>query len=315
MDGITDGDIAAFLDDRVNLKQEAVAAYRDQVRHLRERLTAYVAEHPDFTLVKMLHFGSLAKGTAISTLREIDVAVYLKPDGLDRSDLNSLLTIVRDLLIQVYPQMEQSQFVIDPPAVTIQYRSSGLTVDVVPVIPNGKPDDRGDLPLAWPRWIETSIPLHIEFIRKRAARHARFRELVRLTKWWRDEHELPLQSFLIELVWAHLVDGGAVPEDPQEALLVFFAYLARTRLEERIVFGDNYKPSDAGKSNDLVQVIDPVTPSNNVGASVTSADRDIVIRAVEIALDNVAAGSSAPSKTRGVPAYQRVFGTSFDPRG
>ncbi len=81
MQGITDGDIAAFLDDHVNLKREAVAAYCEQVRHLRERLAGYVAEHPDFVLVKMLHFGSLAKGTAISTLREMDVAVYLKPDG------------------------------------------------------------------------------------------------------------------------------------------------------------------------------------------------------------------------------------------
>ncbi|MGH9895312.1 MAG: CBASS oligonucleotide cyclase, partial [bacterium] len=252
MQGITDGDITVFLDDQVNLKREAVAAYREQVHHLREQLAVHVAEHPDFVLVKMLHFGSLAKGTAISTLHEMDVAVYLKPDGLDRNDLNSLLSTVRDLLIQAYPQMEPSQFVIDPPAVTILYRSSGLAVDVVPVIPNGKPDDRGDLPLAYPRWIETSIPLHLEFIRKRSERHARFRELIRLTKWWRDEHELPLHSFLIELIWAHLVDGGVLPDDLQEALLTFFSYVARTKLAERIVFTDNYRPSEVPNSSDLV---------------------------------------------------------------
>ncbi len=312
MQGITDGDIAAFLDDHVNLKREAVAAYREQVRHLRERLAGYVAEHPDFVLVKMLHFGSLAKGTAISTLREMDVAVYLKPDGLDRSDLNSLLSTIRDLLIQVYPQMEASQFVIDPPAVTILYRSSGLAVDVVPVIPNGKPDDRGDLPLAYPRWIETSIPLHLEFIRKRSERHARFRELIRLTKWWRDEHELPLQSFLIELIWAHLVDSGILPDDLQEALLAFFSYVARTKLGERIVFGDNYRPSEVPESSDPVQAIDPVTPTNNVGAGMTSGDRVVVLGAVEAALDSVAAGSAARSKNRGVPCYQQVFGSSFN---
>jgi tRNA nucleotidyltransferase (CCA-adding enzyme) len=312
MQGIIDADITAFLDDHVNLKREAVAAYREQVRHLRERLAAYVAEHLDFVLVKMLHFGSLAKGTAISSLREMDVAVYLKPDGLDRSDLNSLLSTVRDLLTQVYPQMEASQFVIDPPAVTILYRSSGLAVDVVPVIPNGKPDDRGDLPLADPRWIETSIPLHLAFIRKRSERHARFRELIRLTKWWRDEHELPLQSFLVELIWAHLVDAGVVPDDPQEALMAFFAYVARTRLGERIVFADNYRPSEVSRSNELVQVIDPVTPTNNVGAGMTSGDRDVVLQAAQAALDSVAAGSSAPSKNRGVLAYRDVFGSSFD---
>lgn len=222
-----------------------------------------------------------------------------------------MLSTVRDLLIQVYPQMEKSQFVIDPPAVTITFRTSGLSVDVVPVIPNGKPDDRGQLALTYPEWVETSIPLHLEFIRQRADRHPRFRELVRLTKWWRQERDVPVQSFLIELLWAHLFDAGAVPDDFQEAMMVFFAYLERTRMEERIVFADNYRPSDVKLTNDLVQVMDPVTPSNNVAASLTRPDRDAIVSAAEAALDDVAAGSSSYSKGRGVACYQRVFGSAF----
>ena len=311
MQGITSNDLGAFLEERVNLKREDVKAYRDQVQHLRERLQLYVDEHPDFALVKLLHFGSLAKATAISTLREMDVAVYLRPERLASQDLRSVLSVVRDLLIQVYPQMEPSQFVIDPPAVTIHYRSSGLDVDVVPVIPNGRPDDRGQLALSYPEWVETSIPLHLQFVRARAKRHVYFRELVRLTKWWRQERDIPLQSFLIELLWAHLVDTVTVPEDFQEALLVFFAYIERTRLEERIVFSDNYGPSEAKPTGDLVQVMDPVTPTNNVAAGITRADRDAVLQAVEAALDDVAAGSSAYSKGRGVVCYQRVFGSAF----
>lgn len=311
MQGVTSDDIAAFLDDRVNLKRDDVTAYRDQIRHLRERLTVYMNEHPDFALIKMLHFGSLAKATAISTLREVDVAVYLRPERLATRELHSVLSTVRDLLIQVYPQMETSQFVIDPPAVTINFRTSGLSVDVVPVIPNGKPDDRGQLALTYPDWVETSIPLHLEFIRQRADRHPRFRELVRLTKWWRQERDVPVQSFLIELLWAHLFDVGVVPDDFQEAMLVFFAYIERTRMEERIAFADNYRPSEVKPLNDLVQVIDPVNPTNNVAAGVTKTDRDAILRAAEAALDDVAAGSSSYSKGRGVACYQRVFGSAF----
>ncbi|NUP56563.1 MAG: nucleotidyltransferase [Gemmatimonadaceae bacterium] len=311
MQGVTSDDLAGFLEDRVNLKREDVKAYRDQVRHLRERLELYVREHPDFALIKMLHFGSLAKATAISTLREMDVAVYLRAERLSTHALHSVLETVRDLLIEVYPQMERSQFVIDPPAVTIQFRTSGLEVDVVPVIPNGKPDDRGELALAYPEWIETSIPLHLQFIRDRAERHAHFRELVRLTKWWRQERDVPLQSFLIELLWAHLFDAGRVPDDFQEAMLAFFAYIERTRLEERIVFADNYRPAEAKPTGDLVQVIDPVTPTNNVAAHMTRVDRDAVLRAAEAALDDVAAASSAYSKGRGITCYQRVFGPAF----
>ncbi len=305
------GDLATFLHERVNLSRENVEAYRDQVRYLRERLTTYVDEHPSFTLVKMLHFGSLAKGTAISPLKEMDVAVYLRPERLASHELGSVLNTVRDLLVQVYPQMEPSQFVVDPPAVTITYRTSGLNVDVVPIIPNGKPDDRGNLPLTSPEWVETSIPLHLEFVRARAERHSHYRELVRLTKWWRQEKDVPLSSFLIELVWAHLVDGGLVADDLQEALLGFFAYIERSRLEERVVFSDNYRPSDAKKTNDLVQVMDPVNPTNNVAAGVTRAERDAAIVAAENALDAIAAGSSAHSKGRGIGCYQEVFGLAF----
>ncbi|MGQ0713723.1 MAG: CBASS oligonucleotide cyclase [Gemmatimonadaceae bacterium] len=311
MQGITSDHLAAFLDEQVNLKSEDVKAYRDQVRHLRERLELYVNENPNFALVKMLHFGSLAKGTAISTLREMDLAVYLRPERVANRALHSVLATVRDLLTEVYPQMEASQFEIDPPAVTIHFRSSGLDVDVVPVIPNGKPDDRGALALTYPEWVETSIPLHLQFIRARAERHPHFRGIVRLTKWWRQERDIPLQSFLIELLWAHLVDTVAVPDDFQEAMLAFFAYIERTRLEERIVFTDNYPAAEAKPTGDLVQIMDPVTPTNNVAAQMTRADRDTVLRAAEAALDDVAAGSSAYSKGRGVTCYQRVFGTMF----
>jgi tRNA nucleotidyltransferase (CCA-adding enzyme) len=311
VNSISSDDLAVFLEQTVNLKREDVAAYRDQVRHLRERLSLYVSEHPDFALVKMLHFGSLAKATAISTLREMDVAVYLRPDGLQTHELHTVLSTVRDLLLQVYPQMESSQVVINPPAVTISYRASGLNVDVVPVLPNGKPDDRGELALSYPEWVETSIPLHLEFIRARAACHPRLRDLVRLTKWWKQERDVPMSSFVIELLWAHLFDEGKVPDDLQEAMLVFFAFVERTRLEQRIVFADNYRPSEATMTHDLVRIMDPVNPENNVAAHMTRADRDATLRAAEAALDAVAAGSSAYSNGRGVACYQRVFGSSF----
>ena len=311
MQGITPGDFRAFLEDTVNVEQEVVRAYREQVRFLRERLEAHIAAHPDFDLLKLLHFGSLAKGTAISTLREVDLALYVRPDAAAGRTLSTVLETIRDLLIGVYPQMEPAQFEVDPPAVTIKFRTSGLEVDVVPVIPNGKPDDRGLLALRNPDWVETSIPLHLDFIRKRSSRNPHFRELVRLTKWWRNEKEVPLSSFLIELIWCHLSDTTAIPADHQEALLTFFAYLERSQLAERISFQDNYPVSALGACSDIVQIFDPVNAGNNVGASVSRADRDVILRRSEEALDLVASGSSAYSKGRGVQSYQLVFGSSF----
>ena len=70
-------EIAAFAQDKVNLPKDKADEYRAQARRLRERLEGYLAEHPDFTLKKMMLSGSLAKGTALRSLNDIDVACYI----------------------------------------------------------------------------------------------------------------------------------------------------------------------------------------------------------------------------------------------
>jgi tRNA nucleotidyltransferase (CCA-adding enzyme) len=67
-------DIASFTDDHVNLKRDDTKDLREQVWRLRDKLEAYVKDHPDFELKKMLLSGSLAKGTALKSINDIDVA-------------------------------------------------------------------------------------------------------------------------------------------------------------------------------------------------------------------------------------------------
>ena len=70
-------DIAAFARDKVNLPKEKADEYRAQARRLRDKLETYLGEHPDFSLRKMLLSGSLAKGTALRSLNDIDLACYI----------------------------------------------------------------------------------------------------------------------------------------------------------------------------------------------------------------------------------------------
>lgn len=70
-------EIEKFATDRVNLPKEKANVFRAQARRLREKLEGYLDEHPDFTLRKMLLSGSLAKGTALRSLNDIDVACYV----------------------------------------------------------------------------------------------------------------------------------------------------------------------------------------------------------------------------------------------
>ena len=65
---VTQNDIADFADNTVNLKREAARKYRDQVAGVIENVHGFIKDHPDYGLIKMLRSGSLAKGTALSTL-------------------------------------------------------------------------------------------------------------------------------------------------------------------------------------------------------------------------------------------------------
>src|ERR1700692_2199631 len=101
---ITHADIAAFADESVNLKREDAEDYREQVRRLREKLDKYAADHPDHGLIKTLLSGSLAKGTALKILNDVDVAFYVKADKTPSSE-RDLLDWLAARLREAYPQM------------------------------------------------------------------------------------------------------------------------------------------------------------------------------------------------------------------
>jgi tRNA nucleotidyltransferase (CCA-adding enzyme) len=83
--------IAAFAIDKVNLPKQDANTHRGQAARLREKLEGYLGDHPDVTLEKMLLSGSLAKGTALRSLNDIDVAVYVTGSDAPH-DLKGLLT-------------------------------------------------------------------------------------------------------------------------------------------------------------------------------------------------------------------------------
>ena len=86
--------------------------------------------------------------------------------------------------------------------------------------------------------LKTSIPLHLDFARKRKSDHkVDFAQVVRLAKAWakymKSEREgFRFKSFMIELIFAHLSDTGHAFNDYPEALQNFFTYIAKTALRD-----------------------------------------------------------------------------------
>ena len=310
-------DIVRFAQERVNLPRDKANEYRAQARRLRDRLTSYLGEHPDFALRKMLLSGSLAKGTALRSLNDIDVGCYISGANAPK-EINPLLKYLAGRLRKAFPNFSPDQVTSRTYSVTVSFRGSGLDVDVVPILYNGDENwygklvsqDDGSL-------LKTNIPLHLEFIRKRKqAQDTHFAQVVRLVKFWiwnlkRTQGGFRFKSFMCELVLAHLADHGLDFGDYPEALQHFFTYVARTGLRKQIAFDDYYELSAIGSYTDPVQIIDPVNEENNAGRLYSEDEAAMIRDAALDAGDAIDAALRALTKKETIRYWQRVFGPVF----
>jgi tRNA nucleotidyltransferase (CCA-adding enzyme) len=311
-------EIAAFAADCVNLKHDDVKEYREQVNRLREKLDKYASDHPEYGLIKTLLSGSLAKGTALKTLNDIDVAFYVKAGKVPSAEPD-LLNWLAERLREAYPQMKPDQIQPNKHSVCIKFAVSGLSVDVVPVQYDGDPADRGYLfAFDGGNPVLTSIPLHLEFIRKRKAQQKdHFGQIIRLVKWWvreqkKKDAEFKLKSFMTEMIVAHLAGSGVSMADYTVALEKVFAYIVKSQLKERISFSDYYSASKLpGPSGKPIEIFDPVNETNNVAAIYDDTHRRKIVSAAQDALESISEARFAPSHGRAVECWQDVLGSSF----
>lgn len=310
-------DIARFAQERVNLPKEKADEYRAQVKRLREKLENYLSEHPDFTLKKMLLSGSLAKGTALRTLNDIDVACYISGANAPH-EVMALLSYLAERLRTAFPNFSPDQVKPQTYSVTVSFRGTGLDVDVVPILYNGHPQWYGNLVSQDDgSLLETCIPRHLEFIRNRKQRQeTHFAQVVRLAKFWichvkREQEKFKFKSFMVELVLAHLADQGLSLSDYPEALQHLFTYLAKTDLRKRIVFSDYYDAQTVGALSERVQIIDPVNAKNNAARLYTDEQATAIVNAAMDAGDAIDAALTATTKADTVRQWQRVLGPTF----
>lgn len=310
-------DIVSFASNHVNLPQDMASEYRAQARRLREKLDGFLSEHPDFDLRKILISGSLAKGSALRSLNDIDLACYISGAQAPR-DVTRLLAYLTERLKKAFPNFKAEQIQAQTYSVTVSFRGSGLDVDVVPILYNDDPDWYGDLVSQDDgSYLRTCIPRHLEFIQRRKAQHdGHFAQVARLLKQWarklkREDENFRLKSFMIELILAHLCDRGTALADYPEALQSFFTYISRSRLREQIVFNDYSDPAKVGRFAEPVQIIDPVNPANNVARLYTAAQADAIVEAAGEAGDAIDAALRSPTKAATVEYWRKVFGSSF----
>lgn len=310
-------EIVQYAKDKVNLPKEWADEYREQAGRVREKVTTYLDEHPDFTLKKILLSGSLAKGTALKTLNDIDMACYIECSDAP-SDTKALLDYLAERLRKAFPNIKPEQVQPKTYSVTISFKGSGLDVDVVPIIYENDPDWYGKLISQDDgSFLETCIPRHLEFIRKRkASTPNHFAQVIRLAKQWvkymkAENTGFKFKSFMVELVMAKLLDDGKDFSDYPEALQHFFTYLATSDLKDLISFDDYYLKSQIPVFTERVKIVDPVNPKNNAAKLYTIQQANAIVEAALNAGDAIDAALMATTKEKTVYYWQKVFGPTF----
>lgn len=312
------GEILRFADERVNLKRDDATDLRAQANRLRDKLEGYLDEHPQFELRKMLLSGSLAKGTALKSISDIDVACYISSESAPHA-VTELIAWLAKRLESAFPNFKPSQIKQKTYSVGVTFISTGNEVDIVPILYTGDPEWKGNLisqdtgePLM------TSVPMHLAFIRKRKDAHgAHYAQVVRLLKFWakqrkQDDSDFRLKSFMVELIVAYLADRGTKLDDYPEALAAVFTYLASDDFRTTIAFDDYYDPKSCASTVEPIRIWDPVNCENNVARLYTNQNKQKLVDAALDAGDAIDAALRAVTKGDTVRYWQKVFGPTFN---
>jgi tRNA nucleotidyltransferase (CCA-adding enzyme) len=310
--------LVAFAASHVNLPKDEVDKHRGQVTRLRDKLGDYIAAHPDYSLIKTVHSGSVAKGTALKSISDMDVAAYLDgskiPSGKEADLISEIATVLRN----AYGGTKSAEdFEEQTHSVKVHFHGSGLDIDVVPVVYNGGADDRGDLITKSGERVETSVRLHKEFVRnRRRSFGADFTQVVRFLKYWARAQkqtrgdEFRCKSFLLELIVAHLADNGLSLADYPSAVEGVFAWMVKTGMTEPIVF-DDFGTAPTPPGTDPIEVIDPVNDTNNVCRTYTATNRAYLLEAANDAFDAVSAAAYGQTRSYSIDCWKEVFGPTF----
>ena len=218
-----------------------------------------------------------------------------------------------------FPNFKPEQIKRKTYSVGVNFISTGNEVDIVPILYAGDPQWRGDLVSQdTGEKLMTSVPMHLEFIRKRkSANDKHFAQVVRFMKFWsqlrkQQDENFRFKSFMIELIVAYLADRGLALNDYPSALGKIFAFIANDDFETAIAFADYYNPATCATTGTPVRIWDPVNNKNNVSALYTQQNKEKIVEAALDAGDAIDSALRAITKGETVRYWQKIFGPTFN---
>lgn len=277
---LTDSQLRHYDSSVLRLPDDKRKDYHRQVDWLVSSLSRELQANTSVKITKVVKAGSFAKFTILRKTNDdpvdVDVVFFLSDRSVQHETLSTLNDTIQQLLVGIYPNKEVGDFKIQRKATTVSFLSTGLSVDVVPVIADRVRSDYGWQFNSDGTVTQTCPSAHVQFVRDRKAKDKDFRTLVRLAKRWRNHAGLnPLKSFAIELILGHLVDNGNLAGTLERRFEHFLLYIAQSGLRKAITFPEN--GTSASSFLAPVVIVDPASDKNNVTARITEVERQSIV--------------------------------------
>ena len=318
-------EIGCFVN-KIKLQRENMSKYRDQINNLKTRLENKIEENESSGLkvYKYLLAGSWKKHTILKSTGDnpidIDLVLFVTGDANIQNDLKRLHDFIIKYLQEIYPTKNIYKDVDaegNTKSITIRFNSSGLEVDIVPVVQISNPEkyvwhpQRG----GGGKYI-TSIENHLDFSLNLRKANPSYTSIVRALKWWRNYKELKpngneggISSYAIELIVAYLDLHQGVESNIEEAIIRFFQFLSEPAFP---VIKFAHAINKIPYYSTAVYIADDTNNENNAAKKINHSKWIEVKEEAEEAFDTLNLAQDRNNDGDTINEWKSVFGPTFN---
>jgi len=227
---------------------------------------------------KVTPAGSLGKKTILKNHLEVDCVYILEHNGY--SYINNFWEVRRAIQDNL-PDVEDIKTLKHSIGFTIDKKIGTVSVDVLPAFEINSPRQIMEVKNGDAYYGSTSL-LQKKYFKNVIQEYPRFNDLVRLLKLWRDTHDVPLSSYMLELIIANAIHDTKQEENFDFFLEVCFRTIQSFTDGRSIVpvywdgYFDNSEIDYRGYCRSNLWIIDPSDPSENLAKDITEEDRKYI---------------------------------------
>lgn len=306
---LSDNQLLNFVG-RIKLPRQKKSDCRAQIEGLERNVRGAINKMPstDIKVTNTIRAGSWKKGTSLKPWgdnpMDVDMVFCVDAVAPDKVDWDKVRDHIIEVLREAYPSKSPEDFSKGTKTVGVAFQGTGLDVDIVPFVksenspyglqPRKKLNSR--------ETVETSVEKQLDFIDGAKRQWISFTAAVRMVKWWKNQKELELPSFAVELLFAHLLGLRRVGGTIEDGLIEFFKYLKVTT-HMRVGFAG----AIGALSSRLPVIADPTNNANNVLAKVDSAEWDDIIENAGAAFEALSYAQHTDSESQTDGLWREVF--------